>query len=90
MNVFPGRRKYFFHDAPLIRRAEVSLARELESSKLLVEKLSRKDGERMIDFARQTSAMRYRELHGFTFGDPAHVLRADLRARRGSLRIWRS
>ena len=74
----PGRRQYFFHDAPLIRRAEVSLARELESSKLLVEKLSRKDGERMIDFARQTSAMRYRELHGFTFGDPAHVLRADL------------
>ena len=32
----------------------------------------------MLDFARETSAMRYRELHGFTYGDPAHVVRADL------------
>ncbi len=32
----------------------------------------------MLDFARETSAMRYRELHGFTYGDPAHVIRADL------------
>ena len=31
----------------------------------------------MLDFARETSAMRYRELHGFTYGDPAHVIRAD-------------
>jgi hypothetical protein len=74
----PGRRKYFFHDTPLIRRAEVSLARELEAPKLPVEKLTPAEGQKMIDFARQTSAMRYRELHGFTFGDPAHVLRADL------------
>ena len=27
----PGRRKLFYHDGPLIRRADVSLARELES-----------------------------------------------------------
>ena len=32
----------------------------------------------MLDFARETSAMRYRELHGFTYGDPAHVVRVDL------------
>jgi hypothetical protein len=73
----PGRRKPFFHDAPLIRRADVSLASELQSPALPVEKLNRADGEKILDFARETSAMRYRELHGFTFGDPAHVVRAD-------------
>jgi hypothetical protein len=73
----PGRRKLFFHDAPLIRRADVSIARELQSPALPIEKLSRTDGHRILDFARETSAMRYRELHGFTFGDPAHVVRTD-------------
>lgn len=74
----PGRRKYFYHDAPLIRRADVSLAQELQSPALAVEKLSRAEGEKILDFARETSAMRYRELHGFTYGDPEHVVRADL------------
>ena len=45
---------------------------------IAIEKLSRAEGEKMLDFARETSAMRYRELHGFTYGDPAHVVRADL------------
>jgi hypothetical protein len=72
-----GRRKPFFHDVPLIRRADVSIARELQSPPLSIEKLSRKDGEKILDFARETSAMRYRELHGFTFGDPAYVVRTD-------------
>jgi hypothetical protein len=74
----PGRRKIFYHDGALIRRAEVSLAAELESPPFATEKLSRAEGEKMLDFARETSAMRYRELHGFTYGDPAHVVRADL------------
>jgi hypothetical protein len=73
----PWRRKPFFHDAPLIRRADVSIARELQAPALPIEKLSRTDGEKILDFARETSAMRYRELHGFTFGDPAHVVRTD-------------
>jgi hypothetical protein len=73
----PGRRKVFYHDAPLIRRADVSLAAELESPALAIQKLTRADGEKILDFARETSAMRYRELHGFTYGDPAHMLRAD-------------
>jgi hypothetical protein len=73
----PWRRKPFFHDAPLIRRADVSLATELQSPALSIERLTPSDGEKVLDFARETSAMRYRELHGFTFGDPAHVVRAD-------------
>jgi len=74
----PGRVRPFFHTEPLIRRADVSLARELQSPKLPIERLTRTAGEKMLDFARETSAMRYRELHGFTFGDPARVLRAEL------------
>jgi len=74
----PGRGKFFYHDAPLIRRADVSLTDELESPAIAIENLSRAEGQRILDFARETSAMRYRELHGFTYGDPAHVVRADL------------
>jgi hypothetical protein len=73
-----GRNKLFYHDSPLIRRADVSLAAELQSPAISIEKLSRTEGQRMLDFARETSAMRYRELHGFTYGDPAHMVRADL------------
>jgi hypothetical protein len=73
----PWRRKPFFHDAALIRRADVSLAGELQSPRLPIERLTPSDGAKILDFARETSAMRYRELHGFTFGDPAHVIRAD-------------
>jgi hypothetical protein len=74
----PGKRKIFYHDTPLIRRADVSLADELQSPPITIEKLSRAEGEKMLDFARETSAMRYRELHGFTYGDPAHMVRANL------------
>jgi hypothetical protein len=74
----PGHRKLFCHDSPLIRRADVSLAAELQSPAIPIEQLSRTEGQRMLHFARETSAMRYRELHGFTFGDPAHILRAGL------------
>jgi len=73
----PGRRKYFYHDGPLIRRADVSLASELQSHKLPIEKLTASDGAKILDFARETSAMRFRELHGFTYGDAEHVVRAD-------------
>jgi len=74
----PGSRDRFFHNKPLIRRADVSLADELKSPPLALEKLSRARGEKMLDLFRATSAMRYRELHGFTYGDAGHVLRADL------------
>ena len=74
----PGVRKFFYHDAPLLRRSDVSLAAELESPKIAIQRISRARGERMLDIMRETSAMRYRELHGFTYGDPSHVIRADL------------
>src|SRR6266481_5072284 len=70
--------KMFFHERPLIARREISLAAELNSPPIPVEKLSRVSGEKILEMARETSAVRYRELHGFTFGDPRRVLRADL------------
>jgi len=71
-------RKTFFHDEPLIKRRDVSLVDELNSPAIPVKKLSRAEGEKALDLARETSAVRYRELHGFTYGDPSRVVKADL------------
>ncbi len=71
-------RKVFFHRAPLIQRREVSLVKELASPPIPIERLSRAAGEKILDLARETSAVRYRELHGFTFGDSRRVLKATL------------
>ena len=72
-------RKIFYHDAPLIARRDVSLAREMSKTAvpLLVEKLSRAEGEKLLDMGRETMTMRFRELYGFTYGDPRTVRRAD-------------
>jgi len=71
-------RKIFFHRAPLIQRRDVSLIEELTSPPILIERLSRAAGEKILDLARETSAVRYRELHGFTYGDSRRVLKARL------------
>jgi hypothetical protein len=70
--------KIFFHRTPLIQRREVSLVKELASPPIPIERLSRAAGEKILDLARETSAVRYRELHGFTYGDSRHVLKATL------------
>jgi len=67
----------FYHDRPLITRSEVSLARELEDPlPLPLKKLSRAEGEKLVNLGRDMMTVRYRELHGFTYGDPRLVLRA--------------
>jgi len=71
-------RRVFFHDQLLISRREISLEVELVSPPIPIEKLSPAQGEKILDLARETSAVRYRELHGFTFGDSRRVLKADL------------
>ncbi|HYL34482.1 MAG TPA: hypothetical protein VEV17_01070 [Bryobacteraceae bacterium] len=73
----PGLRRFFYHDRPLLRRSDISLAAELEAPPIGLQPLSRARGQQMLDLARETSAMRYRELHGFTYGDPAQVVRAS-------------
>src|ERR1041385_2966958 len=74
----PPTRKIFIHNQPLIQRRDVSLTKELNSPPIPIEKLSAAEGERILDLARETSAVRYRELHGFTVGDPKRVLKAEL------------
>jgi len=71
-------KKVFFHDQPLIQRRDVSLIAELNSKPIPVQKLSRAEGENILDLARETSAVRYRELHGFTYGDAHRGVQADL------------
>lgn len=71
-------RKPFVHDRPLISRRDVSIAAELQAPPIPITKLSPLRGEKILDLARETSATRYRELHGFTYGDPRRVLHAHL------------
>jgi hypothetical protein len=71
--------KFFYHDGPLLARRDVSLSRGLaaDAPPLPVEKLSRAEGQKLLDAGRETMAVRYRELYGFTHGDPRTVRRAD-------------
>ncbi|HEV7842568.1 MAG TPA: hypothetical protein VGO69_02675, partial [Pyrinomonadaceae bacterium] len=80
-------RKIFYHDGPLIARRDVSLERELEAPPLPVVKLTRDEGQALLDMGRATMAERYRELHGFTYGDVGSVMLAT--AGRGlELFVW--
>ena len=69
-------RDIFYQEEPLLRRSDVSLARELNRPPLPLRRLARREGERVLDIIRDTSTIRYRELHGFTFGDPSRVVHA--------------
>ena len=71
-------RELFYHRTPLIRRAEVSLEREFTGPAIPVRGLAVKQAAKLLDVARDTSAVRFRELHGFTHGDTSHMVEADL------------
>jgi hypothetical protein len=73
----PGR-KLFLHRAPLLRRGDVSLQRELQSPPLTIRRLAPREARRMLDLILDTSAMRYRELYGFSHPDERAVDHADL------------
>src|ERR1019366_2548862 len=69
--------RMFYHRQPLLRRNQVSLADEMDSSPLPVRKLSRRQGEDVLDMTRTALTVRYRELYGTTRGDPNQVFQAD-------------
>ena len=73
----PGR-KCFYHRGPLIERREIDLRKELAQPSPELQKLSPEQGEKALDMARDASTIRYRELYGFTHGDPGQVYRAEL------------
>jgi hypothetical protein len=62
----------------LIQRREIDLRKELAQPSPELEKLSPEQGENALDMARDASTIRYRELYGFTHGDPKHVYRVEL------------
>ena len=70
-------RHVFYHHQPFIRRSEVDLVREMTDA-ARGERLSRHAGGRVLDLMREIMTVRRRELWGTTYGDPAHVLRADV------------
>lgn len=70
-------RRVFYHRAPFIRRNDVNLVNEM-SVPLSITRLSRREGERVLDVMREVMTVRRRELWGTTHGDAAHVLRADV------------
>jgi len=72
------RRKCFYHRGPLIQRREIDLRKELAEPSPELEKLSPQQGEQAVDMARDASTIRYRELYGFTHGDPKDVYRVEL------------
>lgn len=71
-------RTVFYHRGPLIQRRDVDLRKGLAQPSPPLELLLPAQGENAIDMAREASTIRYRELYGFTHGDPKHVYRAEL------------
>lgn len=73
-----ARRTFFYHHGPLIQRRDIDLHKELAQPAPPLRKLSMTQGEAALDMAREASTVRYRELYGFTHGDPKHVYRTEL------------
>jgi hypothetical protein len=70
-------RRLFYHRGPLIQRRDVHLGKELVQPVKLT-KVSEQQGELALDMARAASTIRYRELYGFTHGDPKYVYHVEL------------
>ncbi len=71
-------RQLYCHAEPLIVRSQVSLATELARPAPRLVKLSRREGESILQTVREVMAVRYRELYGTTLSDPNSVVRATL------------
>ena len=68
----------FYHREPLLQRRDVSFRDELSKPNFELERLSQVDGETLLNLARDASTVRYRELYGFTHGDPGRVMKVHL------------
>ena len=69
-------RSLYLHREPLLRRGDVSLERELDAAPLPIRRLGRPEARRILDVILDTSAMRYRELYGFSHPEEARVFHA--------------
>jgi hypothetical protein len=80
-------RNIFYHAESLISRSQVSLADELARRPPRLTKLSRHQGDEIIELIREVMLVRYRELYGTTLGDPQSVVRADF-GRGVTIYLW--
>ncbi|MFZ0688013.1 MAG: hypothetical protein WAM89_20920 [Terriglobales bacterium] len=80
-------RSVYYHDGPLLSRSQVSLAAELAKRPPQLKKLSREQGQQIMDLIREVMIVRYRELYGTTLGDPSSVVRTDI-GRGLSIYLW--
>ena len=71
-------KKLFYHQGPLIQRRDIDLNEQVVQPSPPLRKLSLREGENALDRTRDASTTRYRELYGFTHGDPKYVYHADL------------
>jgi hypothetical protein len=76
--VFYHSREVFYHKGPFLRRKDVSLEAGFREPRLPVTRLTARASRKILDLILDTSAVRYRELYGFTHPDAAHVQHADL------------
>jgi hypothetical protein len=70
------RREIYYHDGAFLTRREVSIEGEFATAEIEVTRVARAHG--VLDLILDTSAVRYRELWGFTHPDAAHVYHAEL------------
>ena len=80
-------RSVFYHSEPLISRSQVSLADELARRPPKLTRLSRKQGDKVMELIREVMLVRYRELYGTTLGDPRSVMRTEV-GRGVSIYLW--
>ena len=80
-------RQFHIHTGPLIRRKEVSLADELSKPAPKFARLSRRDGESIMQKVREVMVVRYRELYGTTLGDPVSVVFTEV-GRGVTIYLW--
>jgi len=67
----------FFHRGALVRYRG-PLTRRLPRPRIPARRPGAKEAETLLNAARASLAVRYREIHGFNFGDPADVMLADV------------
>jgi hypothetical protein len=77
----------FCHEAPLLRRNQVSLADEFAAPRAPMRKLSAREGEEILDMVREALTVRGRELYGTTRGDATSVWQSDV-GRGVSIFLW--
>jgi hypothetical protein len=68
----------YYHDAPLVKRSDVSIAAEFDAPAILAERLPATLAKDTLGVIQDTSAVRYRELWGFSHPDAARVYHAGL------------